>query len=225
MIAIYHLKILILSWLLHHANRLGRNEYFYTIKNQILKRYGKHQGYDVQFIEGKKCHSCDGTGIYEWEDWEDNTWTAEPCYKCHNGWFKRPTWNILARVNFGNHTFHQPYQRVYEAPTISNPIIEGYIDHIKSRYSYFAATILFLIYEKGYLKRWYKESGTGWFLSWWLPKNIPSNIVHLIKHGRRSLPIRKVQQKIHERIMHIKNKLKIAKRKINTNFSEDDLPF
>lgn len=223
----------VLSWLLHHANRLNQSnpfdpmakQRFYTIKNQILKRYGTNQGYDVQFIEGKKCYSCSGTGIYTYYDWHDNHKCFEPCYNCYDGWFKRPTWNILARVKFGRYIFHQPYERVYKAPTISNPIIEGYIDHTKSRFSLIASSVLFLIYEKGYLKRWYKYAGHGWYCSWWLPENIPSNMVHLIKHGWKSFPINKAKRKLKNRYQELKNKLKYSVPKINTAFVEDELPF
>ena len=77
------LKKTILSWLLHNANREGRNEHFYEIKNRILAKYGKLVCYDVQFIEGKKCHSCGGTGIYT------GYYSNDDCYHCFNGWYKR----------------------------------------------------------------------------------------------------------------------------------------
>lgn len=226
-----NLKTSILSWLLHHANRLDHSnpfdplgkQRFYTIKNQILKKYGTNQGYDVQFIEGKICFSCSGTGIYTHYTWNGSE--KEPCYNCYNGWFKRPTWNILARVKFGKYTFHQPYERVYIAPTISNPIIEGYIDHTKSRFSLIASMVLFLIYEKGFLKRWYKYAGHGWRMYWWLPINWPNNIVHLIKYRFNYHPISKVKRKLKNRYQVLKNKLKYSVPKINTAFLEDDLPF
>src|SRR5687767_8378355 len=52
----------ILSHLLHHANRETKMDEFYRIKDKILTKYGKVIGYDVQFIEGKKCKSCGGFG-------------------------------------------------------------------------------------------------------------------------------------------------------------------
>jgi hypothetical protein len=180
---------IILSWLLHHANRRYSSPEFYAIKNMLLKKYGKHICYDIQFIEGKKCYSCDGTGIYIGTKWSEITWGKvvtfqETCYKCYNGWYKRPVWNILARIEFGRYIFHQPYERSYTKPDNSIPVIEGYIDHKNSKYSDFAATILFLIYEKGYLKRWYKEAGTGRFCKWWKPSHWPNNIVYHLKHKR-----------------------------------------
>lgn len=57
-------KVKTLSWLLHHANRDAKTDYFYSLKQQILYRYGRNIGYDVQFIAGKKCNSCAGNGIF-----------------------------------------------------------------------------------------------------------------------------------------------------------------
>lgn len=181
----------VLSWLLHHANRLGKNHYFYRIKNKILAKYGKHICYDVQFIEGKKCHSCGGTGIYS-KVYDNYGFVSDVnyCYNCYNGWYKRPTWNILAKVKFGKYEFHQPYQRVYNKPDNSIQIINGYIEHAQSKYSKFALNILFLIYDKGFIKRWYKETGNGWRFKWYLPKNWIANIIHFIKHGFKAYPIR-----------------------------------
>jgi hypothetical protein len=205
----------VLSWLLHHANRLGRNEHFYKIKNQILSKYGTHICYDVQFIEGKKCYSCKGTGLYPKYD-HYTGWYHELCYNCYNGWYKRPTWNILAKVKFGNYEFHQPYKRVYEKPDNSIHIIEGFIDHNKSKYSKFALNILFFVYEKGFIKRWYKETGNGWRCKWHLPKNWIPNIIHFIKHGFKAYPIRHTI----EAIKMMKQRTKFSKFE-----TSDELPF
>jgi hypothetical protein len=153
---------LILPWLLHHANRIPCEE-FYKIKNSILAKYGKHICYDVQFIEGKECYTCEGTGIYTGVRWSEIHWGKlvtyhETCYKCYNGWYKRPVWNILAKIQFGKYTFHQPYQRSYTKPDNSIQIIEGYIQHDETNYSEFALTVLYLLYRKGYLKLWISQS-------------------------------------------------------------------
>ena len=178
---------LVLPWLLHHANRLGRNDHFYAIKNRMLKKYGKHICYDVQFLEGKECWSCSGTGEY-YNDVE--------CYSCDGtGWYKLPVWNILAKVQFGKYTFHQPYQRSYKKPDNSIQIIQGYIEHSKTKYSKFALTVLFLLYEKGYLKRYYKEL-IGWRCAWWLPQNWFNNIIYLIKYkGTPAMKIKRQNQR------------------------------
>lgn len=187
--------IAILSWFLHHANRGSKDENFYLIKNRILQKYGRFVCYDIQFIEGKKCHVCGGTGVHHYYDFDGNVRDTDFCWHCFRGWYKRPVWNVLSRIQFGRYEFHQPYQRCYEKPDNSIPIIEGYIDHDRSKYNDFARTILFLIYERGYLKRWWKHAGLGWCLAWWLPKNWPNNIVHLLKHGSNSLPFRRMSIK------------------------------
>ncbi len=212
----------ILSWLLHHANRLGKDEYFYKIKNNILSKYGAFICFDVQFIEGKKCYSCRGTGEHVYYRW-DGTYDYDFCWHCHNGWYKRRTWNILSRIKFGKYEFHQPFQRVYHKPYNGIPVIEGYFDHEKSKYSNFAKTILFLIYEKGYLKRWYKTSGIVWRLYWWLPKNWINNIIHLIKHGRKSWPIIMIKEKINKLFERNKQKLLVCWN--DYNYSDNNLPF
>lgn len=138
----------ILSWLLHHANKLGRNYNFYQIKNKILTKYGKHICYDVQFIEGKICWSCDGTGTYEGDDFTDT------CRNCAgSGMYKNDVWNILAKIQFGKYTFHQPYKRVYKEPEIIlGLIINDYISHKPTKYGKFALNILFLLYDKRFLR-------------------------------------------------------------------------
>jgi len=148
----------ILPWLLHHANRLPSDE-FYKIKNNLLKKYGKHICYDVQFIEGKKCYSCGGTGIHVYySEYTGKAYDRDTCWHCIGGWYKRPVWNILAKVQFGKYTFHQPYERSYTKPDNSIPVIEGYIDHNVSKYSDLALTVLYLLYRKGYVKLWIKQS-------------------------------------------------------------------
>lgn len=185
----HKLEISVLSWLLHYANQHGKDSHFYKIKNSILSKYGKHICYEVQFIEGKKCLSCGGTGIYKATD-RYGIWFKNPCYNCYDGWYKRPEWNILALIAFGNYEFHQPFMRVYEDPQSKCKTFTGYVERHPTRLTGFAITVLFLMYEKGYLKRFWRESGNGWRLYWWLPRNWMNNLIHLIKNGRRSWPFR-----------------------------------
>jgi len=175
------------SWLLHHANRKYHSPEFYAIKNRLLKKYGKHICYDVQFIEGKRCHTCGGTGIYS-KHYDNYGFVSDVnyCWHCEGtGWYKRPVWNMLARLQFGKYTFHQPYQRSYAKPDNSIQIIEGYIEHNESKCSDFAATILFLIYERGYPKRWWKSAGS-WYCKWYWPRNWMSSIIHILKYRSKS---------------------------------------
>lgn len=186
----------ILSFLLHYANRETKHVNFYKVKNKLLQKYGEHIGYDIQFIEGKKCWSCDGTGLYSKYDYYTKSFYKEWCWNCHEGWYKRPTWNILQRLKFGKYTFHQPFKRVYEKPEIETPIIEGYIDHNRTKYGGLAVFILCLIYENGYLKRFYNESGIGWRCYWWEPRNWVLNAIHIYKNGRNSYPARQLKEKL-----------------------------
>jgi len=115
--------------LLHIANSQppaskAKRERFYAMKKRILRWFGTEDGHDLQFIEGKKCWSCEGTGgLYE----------PHGCYKCGgDGWWKSPVWILLKRWKFGGYTFHEPMQRFYRKPDThshAKPIIEGYIEH------------------------------------------------------------------------------------------------
>lgn len=185
----------ILSFLLHYANRNASSEYFYKVKNTILAKHGEHIGYDIQFIEGKECWSCEGTGIYKGYNYRDG-WYKAPCFKCYSGWYKRPTWNILAVLKLGKYTFHQPFQRVYEKPVdFEGKMIDGYIHHSRTKYGDLAVFILCLIYERGYLKRYWQQSGTGWYCYWYYPENWLPNIIHILKHPTNSIPLRDFIQK------------------------------
>jgi|GEM_PF-2250696 hypothetical protein len=212
----------ILSWLLFHANQKPSPE-FYEIKNRILSKYGKHICYDVQFIEGKECWSCGGTGIHKHYSWYDGKVTdIDACWNCNDGWYKLPVWNILSRVQFGKYdSFHQPWKRVYEKPDITNQIIEGYIEKTPDKYSSFALTILFLTYEKGYLKRWYKSQGLGYYSSWKSPSKFINNIIHILKKKGDAIPFMDRRRNIERR--RIERQIKHPNYYPNTE--TDDLPF
>jgi len=115
--------------LLHIANSAppagkDRRERFYKMKQRILNWFGTEDGHDLQYIEGKQCWSCEGTGgLYE----------PHGCWKCGgDGWFKSPVWILLKRWKFGEYTFHEPLQRYYSRPDThshAKPMIEGYIEH------------------------------------------------------------------------------------------------
>ena len=178
----------ILSWLLHRANRQTKSKEFYLIKDRILRRHGTIIGYDVQFIEGKKCHSCHGTGIYRGNNEYSGKDYTDVCWRCNNGWYKLPVWNTLYRIRFGKYIFHRPYMRAYKAPEINQPLIQGYIEHTEAKYGALALFILCLIYEKGYLKRYWNTAGYGLRVYWWQPQNYANNIIHLIKYRRNAVP-------------------------------------
>ncbi len=205
------MKVRILSWLLYHANRKPSGE-FYDIKNRILGKYGEHICYDVQHFNPVECNTCHGTGKFKCS-WK----LPETCWSCGGtGWYKPESWVILARVRFGNYDcFHRPLNRVTERPEFSNPMIESYIEKTPTKYSEFALFVLFLIYEKGYLKRWYREAGHGWRCHWWEPRNIPSNLVHIIKKGRRAYPFRNIRNSFK----------KYFSKPVELSIEDDGLPF
>lgn len=178
------MKKIILSYLLHLANREGKDEHFYKIKKKLLKKYSNHIGYDVQYIEGKECFTCNGTGIYKksYYQFTMNWVEDEPCYNCYNGWYKKPCWNILERVKFGEYIFHQPYMRVFEKPPISTNI-EGYINHKKHKYGWLAKFTLLLLFEKGYIRRYY-QNVIVWRLNWYYPRNWLHTICYWIKNKK-----------------------------------------
>lgn len=213
------LKIKILSWLLHHANRKFKTQEFYAIKSQILNKHAVLQGYEVQFIEGKKCYSCGGKGYHMKLD-NYNLPFADPCWFCFDGWYKRPFWSILKKVKFGSYTFHQPVERVYEKPDIiSNKTIEGYIEHEQSKHSKFALVVLYMLYNqaafKAYWQNWYKHIGRGWRLKWYHPRSYINNIAHLVRYKRKAIPFKRSEK--------YKYSLPSWRNKITQ--TEDDLPF
>jgi len=198
------MKTLILSWLVFHANK-SKDKAFYKIKNRILDKYGRKTDTVVQFIEGKKCFSCGGTGNHTYYGWNGFAYDHAPCWNCNgSGWFKHPRWNWLDVIQFGKFNFHRPFATTYEAPTESVQQFEGYIEHSHTKHTDFALFIIFIMYEKGYLNRWYKDIGKGWRLYWWLPRNWINNTIHILKYGRKAYPFRK---------------------RVKPNYCTDDLPF
>jgi len=134
---------------------------------------------------------------------------SDICWNCSGtGWYKKPVWNWLDVIQFGKYVFHQPLTKTYTKPTESVKVFNGYIDHSNTKYTDFALFVVFVVYEKGYLSRWYKQTGLGWRNMWWLPRNWIYNSIHILKHGRNSIPFRK----------H-------PKQQTNYNYSSSDLPF
>lgn len=195
---------LILSTLLHHANRETKADEFYKIKDRILTRYGTVVGYDVQFIEGKKCHSCNGTGQFKKLNQYGFVYDIDSCWHCIRGWYKRPTWVLLQRIRFGKYIFHKPIEKKYGKANpfinecgVNKNAIDGYIDHSRTEYGKDALVILYLIYDwKGYWKRWYRSVGRGWYChrSWWMsPRRCANNIAHIIRYKRKAIPFQRKQ--------------------------------
>lgn len=197
----------ILSVLLHHANRETKADDFYRIKDRILTKYGKVVGHDVQFIEGKKCNSCQGRGYHYKYGRNGRVYDQTDCYHCWWGWFKHPAWVLLQRIQFGRYVFHKPIQKDFKIKNpftkelgcnVTDTVIQGYIDHSRTAHGKDALVILYLLYDwKGYWSRWRQHIGQGWRCSryWWLrPRNWPNNIAHIIRYGRKAIPFRKKEK-------------------------------
>lgn len=207
-----NIKKSVLSWLLHHANRYEKNKHFYSIKSNVLKKYGELVGYDVQEIEGKKCYSCNGTGIYIGYN---EIIFKDTCWNCTGGWYKRPEWNTLQVYRFGNYSFHIPHERLYYKPEIKT-VINGYIQHKSSYWSHFARIMIFLLFDfGGYRKTWHTGLGYGWRCNMLhSPKNFINNIIHLIRKGPNAIPFSIYRQR-----------LRAKNYKPITDIDTDDLPF
>jgi hypothetical protein len=198
---LHRYKIIILSWLLHHANRSTKRIDFYLLKNRLLKQYGITNGYDVQFIEGKECHACDGSGIYVGYSWHTDEPFSCSCNRCYNGWYKRPSWVLLERLRFSNYVFHQPKGKYYskeELPPVfpATVTVEGYIEHKRSKYGVFSICILFILFDYKCFRSFLKECGTGWRIYWYQPRNWFYVFAHFYKHGFNSYPLRPIKEKI-----------------------------
>jgi hypothetical protein len=193
------MKKTILSWLLHHANRYTKSQNFYDIKTKLLKKHGTLIGYDYQFIDGKECWSCDGTGVYKGYSYSTGPF-KEWCYKCGGtGWYIKDHWNSLAIYNFGKYSFHLPMGRQFVKPAPGAKIIDGYISHDSSYWSRFARIVIFLLYDfGGYKKRWWFGFGGGRRKWSFRPATIINNIAYIRYHWRDYLPKKKVVYEIYD---------------------------
>lgn len=190
---------MILPFLLHHANRTTKSDAFYKIKDHLL-RNSEVVGYDIQFIDGKECHSCDGTGVYHKH--YNGEWHKEDCWHCINGWYKRPTWVLLERKKFGKYIFHKPIGRKYG---VNNPYklpdglvpgrIDGYVDHRYTRYGYLAVLLLFLVYDRKSAKEYFHSMGIGWRSYWYYPMNWLYVIAHFVYYGKQAYPLRRFRER------------------------------
>lgn len=114
---------------------------FYAMKDRILSRFGIEDGFDIQHIEGKQCWSCDGTG---------GLWEPGGCWRCLDGWYKRPVWVTLQRYKLGRYTFHLPRERSYEKPEPDVTRITGYVEHPDYGYDKprWATILLGLVFDR-----------------------------------------------------------------------------
>lgn len=164
----------IIGHLMYLANNEGIKQPWYALKDKLLDRYGSNDGYDLQYLPGKQCFSCNGTGIYtQYSTWREN---HEYCYNCNHGWYKLPSYVVLERIRVGKYVFHRPVKRynapkqLHEVDIPCSVVIEGYISHYRKKYGYLAYNVLFLVFEtKKYLVE-IKNRRTDRYKYWWMPK-------------------------------------------------------
>jgi hypothetical protein len=225
-----------ISFILHHANRCTKYPEFYEIKDNILSKYAVTIGYEVQHIEGKKCYSCNGTGVHYKYSYTCRAYDVDGCWHCFGGWYKRPQWILLAVKRFGRFVFHKPIQREYKA---KNPfekqegwkvdkLITGYIDHTPGKYSFLAVYVLFLLYRPAMAKKYFLNNvGTGWRLYWWYPRNWFYNLVYMIRTGRHSYPLRQMKVTFESWLRKPKQKEPLWRQNFKEYYfgPDNDLPF
>lgn len=102
-----------LGWLLMHANRRFRTTSFYELKDQVLRKFGRPDGCDLQVLPPKPCWGCYGTG-------SELTWSKETaqrvpyadgrkCYDCNGtGEYQGKLYVRLERRKLAWFAFHKP---------------------------------------------------------------------------------------------------------------------
>jgi hypothetical protein len=121
-------------------------ERFYAMKNRIVHRWAKPDGFDLQVFEGKKCWSCtDGM----WDEYNE-------CHRCDgSSWYRWPRVIRLNRWRLGRYTFHEPILTAYrEAKPDENITFRGRVEHAKYDYRWvLLATFLLAIFYDWSLSR------------------------------------------------------------------------
>lgn len=188
---IHHIQNVVLSFLLHAANRVAKGycdsikTSFYGIKDEILSRKGRQIGYDIQHIKGKRCNSCDGHGRYWKYGRNGKPYDYDDCWHCCGGWYKLPIWVCLKRIQYGKYIFHKPLKRLDSVSNpfskdelgwdvTTNPIIEGYIEHPEHKFGLYALLILLWIYDRGKFRsllnqEWYWKT---WRIRHWINRHM-----------------------------------------------------
>lgn len=199
----------ILSFLLHHANRLGKDTHFYEIKSKLLKKYGKSIGYDLQQIPGKLCYSCKGTGK-EFDDTDDE----EGCSCCGgSGYYKDPFYVVLTKYQLGKYQFHQPGPRIFHAKP-SAELLSGASGNLTSYILHKPATayapvckmlLLLLFKRRVFAYRIAPIFFTPYpdfvYSKMWHPKNLLLNLFHILYYLVKREPIPLLVHYQHQRKM------------------------
>lgn len=142
------LKIFVLSWLLHHANKT-KAQTIYRIKDKLLQKYGKKIDIDLQILK-RECWDCFGKGSYQTEDYHIK------CCSCDGtGVYEIKTF-VLEVWKFGKYEFHNNPTRKYNNIEDVKPRITYHriIEHNPTKLDYYCLEILRLMYQKEYYSTW-----------------------------------------------------------------------
>lgn len=111
---------------------------FYTLKNLILDKHGRFDGYDLQIIE-KRCWSCNGTGEYcNYYSYQSSN-GKEECWKCDGTGVYEKKAIALMRYVLNDQLFHRPFGAVkpgqayftyQELKVQYHNTIKGIIEHV-----------------------------------------------------------------------------------------------
>lgn len=110
-------------YLANAANYPGKREYFYPLKNKLIRKYGKYDGYDVQRIN-KTCWHCGGSGIDPYD--EDDS-----CHKCDGTGIYDTKIVYLERylIKGDNYVYHSPRDNWVTPKGEKKSVIEGLVKH------------------------------------------------------------------------------------------------
>lgn len=190
----------LIGYLTMVANTYGAKNLWYPLKQKICDKYGTQAGYDIQYLEGKKCHSCNGTGLYMRHSFRSSYY--ESCYRCYNGWYKQPRYVLLERRDIGGYIFHKPIKSVLKQSELSEHdipsaiTITGYIERKEHKYAWIVFPMMLLLLDFSGYQTWLKGIGLGWRLQWYKPSNWVRVVAHFIRYKTNAYPINELRRKI-----------------------------
>lgn len=114
----------------------GKRDYFYPVKDLILRRYGRQDGHDKQVLI-KQCWHCIVT-------------RSDTCLKCNGTGIYRTDVHWLERWVLGKELFHIPVP-THLLPTLIHPPVSIYSELVKHRqvdglWAWRAALVLIVLF-------------------------------------------------------------------------------
>lgn len=158
---------------------------FYRVKDRILTKWGKPDGFDTQIIE-KVCWGCNGTGDYN----------GRTCYKCGGDGIYSIRTITLARYRLADQVFHRPTTAGSNLEGKERNVIYGKVKH--DRYDYHLETEMMfwflLVFDP---KTFAKRIGCVYnYTRVRTPMVLLSNILFEVRRIRRSWKVRNEWRKI-----------------------------